>query len=49
MDAAVGLVHAYLRLNGFFTVTEHPIVAQTSHGATTPTDVDVRIKKDWWN
>lgn len=41
MDAAVGLVQAYLRLNGFFTVTEYPVVAQTSHGGTTLTDVDV--------
>lgn len=41
MDAAVGLVQAYLRLNGFFTVTEYPVVAQTAHGGMTLTDVDV--------
>lgn len=26
MDPAVGLVQSYLRLNGFFTVTEYPVV-----------------------
>jgi hypothetical protein len=41
MDAAVGLVQAYLRVNGFFTVTEYPVVAETSHGGMTLTDVDV--------
>jgi hypothetical protein len=41
MDAAVGLVQAYLRLNGFFTVTEYPVVAQTAQGGMTLTDVDV--------
>ena len=41
MDAAVGLVQAYLRINGFFTVTEYPVVAETAHGGTTLTDVDV--------
>lgn len=41
MDAAVGLVQAYLRLNGYFTVTEHPVLADTRHGGSTLTDVDV--------
>jgi len=41
MDAAVGLVQAYLRLNGYFTVTEYPVVARTTHGGTTLTDIDV--------
>jgi hypothetical protein len=48
MAGAVGLVQAYLRLNGFFTVTEYPVVVQTSHGGTPLTDVDVRIKKHRW-
>jgi hypothetical protein len=37
----VGLVQAYLRLNGFFTVTEYPIIGQGRHGAYSLTDVDV--------
>ncbi len=41
MDPAVGLVQAYLRLNGFFTVTEYPIIAQGKQGAYSLTDVDV--------
>lgn len=41
MDAAVGLVQAYLRINGFFTVTEFPIVAQVHGLGRTLTDVDV--------
>lgn len=41
MDPAVGLVQAYLRVNGFFTVTEYPIVARTRGGSVTLTDVDV--------
>lgn len=41
MDPAVGLVQAYLRLNGFFTVTEYPIVWQGKGGVRTLTDVDV--------
>lgn len=34
-------MQAYLRLNGFFTVTEYPIIAQGKHGAYSLTDVDV--------
>ncbi len=41
MDPAVGLVQAYLRVNGFFTVTEYPIIARTHRGTLTLTDVDV--------
>ncbi len=41
MDPAVGLVQSYLRMNGFFTVTEFPVVAR-SHGAgETLTDIDI--------
>lgn len=40
MDAAVGLVQAYLRVNGFFTVTEYPIVA-LGGGGRSLTDIDV--------
>ena len=41
MDPAVGLVQAYLRLNGFFTLTEYPVIARTRGGTTTLTDVDI--------
>ncbi len=41
MDPAVSLVQAYLRVNGFFTVTEYPIVSRSKGPARTVTDVDV--------
>lgn len=42
MDNAVALVNSYLRLNGYFTVTEYPIMAATARGpARTVTDIDV--------
>ena len=42
MDNAVTLVQAYLRLNGYFTVTEFPIVEANKHGGhRTATDIDV--------
>ena len=41
MDTAVGLVQAYLRMNGFFTVAEYPIIARAHGGSLTLTDVDV--------
>lgn len=41
MDAAVGLVQAYLRLNGYFTETEYPVVTLDGKNAVTLTDVDV--------
>ncbi len=42
MDNAVTLVQAYLRLNGYFTVTEFPIVEAMKHGGhRTATDIDV--------
>ena len=31
MDTAVSLVETYLRVNGYFTVTEFPVV-ESSHG-----------------
>ena len=42
MDNAVALVQAYLRLNGYFTVSEYPVIA--SRGAAdyrTATDLDI--------
>lgn len=42
MDNAVAIVQAYLRLNGYFTVTEFPIVeAMREGGHRTATDIDV--------
>lgn len=42
MDTAVGLVRAYLQLNGYFTVTEYPVVRKIGEGRyRSLTDVDV--------
>ena len=42
MDNAVSLVQAYLRLNGYFTVMEFPIIeAMRRGGHRTATDIDV--------
>lgn len=42
MDAAVGLVETYLRWNGYFTVTEFPVLeALRRGGVRTVTDLDV--------
>ncbi len=42
MDTAVGLVEAYLRVNGYFTVTEYPLVETCKYGDyRTATDLDV--------
>lgn len=42
MDSAVGLVQAYLRVNGYFTVTEEPVFARLAGGGfTTATDLDI--------
>lgn len=41
MDPAVGLVQAYLRMNGFFTVTEYPVVRKTRTGSQVLTDLDI--------
>lgn len=42
MDVAVGLVQAYLRINGYFTVTEFPIVQSIGEAAyRAATDIDV--------
>lgn len=32
MDNAVALVQAYLRVNGYFTVAEYPVVEAMRHG-----------------
>lgn len=42
MDNAVSLVQAYLRVNGYFTVTEFPVIEALRGGAyRTATDLDV--------
>ncbi len=42
MDTAVALVRAYLNVNGYFTVTEYPVVEAMRHGGyRTATDLDV--------
>ena len=42
MDDAVGLVQVYLRLNGYFTVTEYPVIeALGSRDYRTATDLDI--------
>jgi len=42
MDNAVALVRAYLQLNGYFTITEYPVVRKTGDGSfRTLTEVDV--------
>jgi len=42
MDHAVALVQAYLQINGYFTVTEYPIIEATGeHHFQTATDLDI--------
>ncbi len=42
MDNAVALVQAYLRVNGYFTVAEYPVVEMTRGGEyRTATDLDI--------
>ncbi|MDV3294815.1 MAG: hypothetical protein LOY01_03225 [Brachybacterium paraconglomeratum] len=41
MDNAVALVQAYLRLNGYLTVSEHPVIARQGNGARMVTDLDM--------
>jgi hypothetical protein len=40
-DPAVALVCAYLRVNGYFTLTEFEVSISTKHGYRTLTDLDV--------
>lgn len=42
MDSAVALVQAYLYSNGYFTVTEYPVLEAIQHGNyRTTTDIDI--------
>ncbi len=41
MNAGVELVRAYLQINGYFTVTELPVIRETRSGYEEMTDLDV--------
>lgn len=41
MDTAVSLVQAYLRVNGYFTVSEYPVLEATRSSHQMATDLDV--------
>lgn len=42
MDTAVGIVQAYLHVNGYFTVTEYPVLEAFRNGGTRAvTDLDI--------
>lgn len=41
MDNAVALVQAYLHVNGYFTITEYPVLEATRSGVEVATDLDV--------
>jgi len=41
MDHAVALVETYLRMNGFFTVSEYPLIGRDAHGWRNLTDIDI--------
>jgi len=41
MDNSVALVQAYLRVNGYFTVAEYPVLEVSSQRVRTVTDLDI--------
>jgi hypothetical protein len=41
MDTAVSLVRAYLQLNGYFTITEYPVLRREQGSIRTLTEIDV--------
>ena len=41
MDNAVALVQAYLRVNGYFTVAEYPVIEAARFGYRSLTDLDI--------
>jgi hypothetical protein len=41
VDNAVALVQAYLRVNGYFTVSEYPVLEARPHDHRTVTDLDI--------
>lgn len=41
MDNAVSLVQAYLRVNGYFTVAEYPVLEVSGRGHRMITDIDI--------
>lgn len=40
VDTAVALVQTYLQLNGYFTVTEFPVIESSGPGGRSVTDLD---------
>ena len=48
MNAGVELVRAYLQINGYFTVTELPVIRETRSGYEEMTDLDVLgVRMPW--
>lgn len=41
MDVAVALVDTYLRMNGYLTLTEHPVMRPSPSGFEAATDLDI--------
>lgn len=41
MDTAVALIQGYLQANGYFTITEMPVVEAVEGGYRTATDIDI--------
>lgn len=48
MNAGVDLVQAYLHLNGYFTITELPIIRRSRRGFEEVTDLDVLAVRFPW-
>ncbi|UCC25235.1 MAG: hypothetical protein JSU98_16150 [Gemmatimonadales bacterium] len=48
MNAGVDLVQAYLHLNGYFTITELPVIRETRRGYEEVTDLDILAVRFPW-
>jgi hypothetical protein len=48
MNAGVDLVQAYLHLNGYFTITELPVIRQSRRGFEEVTDLDILAVRFPW-
>lgn len=48
MNAGVDLVQAYLHLNGYFTITELPVIRRTRRGYEEVTDLDLLAVRFPW-
>lgn len=49
MNAGVDLVQAYLHLNGYFTITELPVIRHTRQGYEEVTDLDILAVRFPWS